>query len=87
MTFWRMTLYSDTLHWSYITPIVFPITDLDLITTLDFSIEHLQRLRHANRGRLLLGHLRTSRFQTSLDTSVLFITKDVCVLHFYNLFA
>ena len=56
-----MTIYSDTLHWSGITPIFDPITDLDLITEFDFlpncerfSIEHLQRVRHANRGRLLL---------------------------------
>ena len=30
-TFWMMTIYSDTLHWSAITPIVYPITDLDFI--------------------------------------------------------
>ena len=60
-TFWMMTIYSDTLHWSGITPMFDPITDLDLITEFDFlpklrevSIEHLQRMRHANRGRLLL---------------------------------
>ena len=33
-TFW-MTIYSDTLHWSGITPIFYPITDLDLITKFD----------------------------------------------------
>ena len=59
-TFWRMTIYIDTLHWSGITPIFDSITDLDLITEFDLlpncevSIEHLQRVRHANRGRLLL---------------------------------
>ena len=31
-TFWMMTIYSDTLHWSGITP----ITDLDLIAEFDF---------------------------------------------------
>ena len=35
-TFWMMTIYSDTLHWSGVTPIFDPITDLDLITELDF---------------------------------------------------
>ena len=35
-TFWMMTIYSDTLHWSGITPIFDPITDLDLITEFDF---------------------------------------------------
>ena len=59
-TFGRMTIYSDFLHWSAITPIFDPITDLDLITEFDFlpncevSIEYLQRMRHANRGRSLL---------------------------------
>ena len=36
MTFWRMTIYSNTLHWSDITPIFETITDLDLITEFDF---------------------------------------------------
>ena len=31
-----MTIYSDNLHWSGITPIFLPITDLDLITEFDF---------------------------------------------------
>ena len=35
-TFWMMTIYSDTLHWSGITPIFDRITDLDLITEFDF---------------------------------------------------
>ena len=35
-TFWMMTIYSDILHWSGITPIFDPITDLDLITKFDF---------------------------------------------------
>ena len=34
--FWKMTIYSDTLHWSGTTPIFDPITDLDLITEFDF---------------------------------------------------
>ena len=58
--FWMMTIYSDTLYWSGISPIFDLITDLDIFTELDFlpncevSIEHLQRVWHANRGRLLL---------------------------------
>ena len=35
-TFWMMTIYRDTLHWSGITPIFDPISDLDLITEFDF---------------------------------------------------
>ena len=31
-----MAIYSDILHWSGITPIFDPITDLDLITEFDF---------------------------------------------------
>ena len=31
-----MTIYSDALPWSGITPIFDPITDLDLITEFDF---------------------------------------------------
>ena len=31
-----MTIYSDTLHWSGIKPIFYPITGLDLITEFDF---------------------------------------------------
>ena len=35
MTIWDMTVYSDTLHWSDITPICDLITELDLITDFD----------------------------------------------------
>ena len=35
-TFWMTTIYSDTLHWSGITPTFDPITDLDLVTEFDF---------------------------------------------------
>ena len=31
-----MNIYSDTLLWSDITPIFDPVTDLDLITEIDF---------------------------------------------------
>ena len=36
MTFWDMTIYSDTLNWSDIAPICELITELDLITDFDF---------------------------------------------------
>ena len=59
-TFWMMTIYSDALHWSGITPFVDPVTDLDLISEFDcftslreVSIEHFQGVRLGNRGRLL----------------------------------
>ena len=35
MTFLDMTIYSDTLNWSEITPICELITELDLITDFD----------------------------------------------------
>ena len=62
-TFWIMTIYSDTLHWSGITPIVDHITELDLITEFDF-LPNLQQVRYANRGRLLLRDLVMSHFRT-----------------------
>ena len=50
MTFWNMTIYSDTFNWSNITPIceliteLFLITDFDLITKFrEVSIEHCNR--------------------------------------------
>ena len=35
-TFWRLTIYNDTLHRPDITPIFDPVTDVDLITEFDF---------------------------------------------------
>ena len=35
MTIWEMTIYSDTLNWSDITPICELITELDLIADFD----------------------------------------------------
>ena len=57
-----MTLYSDTLNWSDITPICELITEMDLIIGFDLITKlkssggfhrTLQRVRLANRGRLL----------------------------------
>ena len=60
-TFWKMTIYSNSLHWSEITPIFEPFTEQDLITEFNFlpyytrfSIEDVQCMWHVNRGRYLL---------------------------------
>ena len=60
MTFLDMTIYSDALHRADIS-LNRDLTEMDLITYFDFitefkeaSIEHLQRVRLVNRGRLLL---------------------------------
>ena len=45
-TFGMMTIYSDTLHWSGITPIFDPITDLDLITEFDLTFNLIARGFH-----------------------------------------
>ena len=42
MTFWDMTIYSDTLNWSYITPISEPITEQDPITDFDLFTKFLE---------------------------------------------
>ena len=39
MTFWDMTVYSDTLNWSDITPICELITELDFNTDFDLITE------------------------------------------------
>ena len=54
MTFWDMTIYSDNHNRSDITPICELITELDLITDFDRVHATWQRVRLANRGRLLL---------------------------------
>ena len=61
MTFRGMTICSDTLHWSDITLTRDIITEPDIITAFylitefrKVSIEHMQRVRLASRGRLLL---------------------------------
>ena len=60
MTFWDMTIYNDILNRSDITPICELITKLDFITDFDVITKFrgfhrtLQRVRLANRGRLLL---------------------------------
>ena len=61
MTFWDMTIYSDSLHSSDISPHLdlvielYLIADFDLITRFrEVFMKHLQWVRLANRGRLLL---------------------------------
>ena len=59
-TCWMMTINSDTLYWSGITPILTLLLSWTLLLNLIFYLiargfhKHLQRVRHANRGRLLL---------------------------------
>ena len=49
ITFCDMTIYSDTLNWSDITPICELITELDLITDFDLIIEFREvSLEHCN---------------------------------------
>ena len=56
--FWRITIYSDALYWWDITPIFDPLPIWSLLPNLTFCLIvwgfHLQRVRHAYRGRLLL---------------------------------
>ena len=76
MTFWDMTIYNDTLNWSDITPICELITELDFITDFDlftyFGGFHktLQRVRLANRGRLLLWTPGPVPFGTCICSNV-----------------
>ena len=77
MIFWNMIINSDTLHWSDISPYRDLITELDLITVFDtitlfreVSIRHLQRVRLANRGRLLLRTPGPFQFGTCICSYV-----------------
>ena len=89
-TFWDMSISNDTLNWSDITPICELITELDFIT--DFTLlpnlggfhRTLQRVRLANRGRLLLrtpGHVP---FGTCICSNVEPILSWTC--HVYGPF-
>ena len=69
--FWRMIKYSDTLHWSGISPILDPVTDLDLINEFDFLPNCVRFPWNIcigcgmptddaySSGHLVLSHLRT----------------------------
>ena len=90
MTFWDMTIYNDTLNWSDITPFCEFITELDLIPILtllpNFGSFHrtLQRVRLANRGRLLLRTPGPVPFGTCICSNVETILSWTC--HVYGPF-
>ena len=77
MSFWSMTICSDTLHWSDITQTCDLVTVMDLITEFhlfikfrEVSIEHLQLVQHANRGRLLWRTPGTVLFGTCICSKI-----------------
>ena len=84
MTFWDMTIYNDTLNWQDITQICELITELDCITDFDlitnFGGFHrtLQRVRLANRGRLLLWTPGPVPFGTCIYSNVETILSWTC---------
>ena len=92
-TFWMMTIYSDTLQWSGITPIFDPFTDLDLITKFDFLLiceMFPQNICNGcgmptedaySSGHLVLSHCGTWEFQTSLGTSGFFFFLLLTATH------
>ena len=63
LTFWMMTIYSDTLHWPGISPIFDPITDLGLITECDFYL-----LARSFHGTFATGAACQQRTLTPPDT-------------------
>ena len=85
-TFWMLTIYSDTLNWSGITPIFDPITDLNL-TEFDF-LPNCQRFPYNiwngcgmptedafSSGHLVLSHFwicNCSNVETNLSWTCLF---------------
>ena len=84
MIFWDMTIYNDNLHWSDITPVCELITDFDLITKFGGFHRTLQRVRHANRGHLLLQTPGPVSFGTCLCSNVETILSGTC--HVYGPF-
>ena len=88
MTLWDMIIHSDTLHWSDIFPNRDIVAELDLITVFDVitlfrevSIGHLQRVRLANRGRLLLRRPDPVPLRTCICSNVETILSWTC--HIY----
>ena len=90
MTFWDMTIYNDTLNWWDITPICEFITELDFNSDFDLITEFwgfhrtLQRVRLANRGRLLLRTPGPVPFGTCICSNVETILSLTC--HVYGPF-
>ena len=77
MTFWNMIIYSDTLNWSDISLSHDLVTERDLNAVFDIiilfwelSIKHLQLVRLANRGRLLLRTPSPVPFGTCICSNV-----------------
>ena len=84
MTFWDMNRYYDTFNWSDITPICELITLLPILTLLlNFGGVHgtLQRVRLANRGRLLLRTPGPVPFGTCICSNVETIFSWTCHVH------
>ena len=91
MAFLDMIIYSGTLHWSDILLNGDLVTKLDLITVFDVItqfqevfIGHLQRVRLANSGRLLLRTPGLVPFRTCICSNVETILSWTC--HVYGLF-
>ena len=90
MTFWDITIYNDTLNWPDFTPICELITELDFITDFDLITNDggfhrtLQRVRLANRGRLLLRTPGPVPFGTCICSNVETILSWTC--HVYGSF-
>ena len=88
MSFWDMTIYNDTLNWSDITPICQLITQLDLLPILTLLpnfggfYRTLQRVRLANRERLLLRTPGPVIFGTCICSNVETILSWTC--HVYG---
>ena len=88
MPFWDMIIYNDTLHWSDILLNRDLVTELDLITNYyvitvfwEVFIGHLQRVRLANRGRLLFRTPGSVPFWTCICSNVETILSLTC--HIY----
>ena len=87
MTFCSMCICSDTLHWSDMTLTSNLVTQLDIITDFDLttnsekvSIEHLQRVQHANRGHFIFHHLMLSH----LGLACVLMLRPVSPLSLYH---
>ena len=85
MEFWDMIIYNDILHWSDISLNSDLVTALEIITVFEVitlfrevSIEHLQRLRLANRGGLLLRTPGPVPFGTCICSNVETIHSWTC---------
>ena len=83
-----MIIYSDTLHWSEISLNCDLVTELDLITVFDVitlfrevSIGHMQQVRQANRGRLLLQASGPVPYGTCICSNIETIHSWTCQVY------